>query len=81
TIWILKTLFEIIIFEDFGNRWSLSRPMLSLILINEEPLDQQQHLSVCFDKLMADITRSLDQNNRNRFTQNLNRFRTALRAV
>ncbi|XP_024031073.1 exportin-7 [Morus notabilis] len=91
---ILKTLFEIIIFEDCGNRWSLSRPMLSLILINEEmftsikgqilasfPLDQQQRLSPCFDKLMADVTRSLEQNNRDRFTQNLNRFKNGLRVV
>lgn len=91
---ILKSLFELIIFEDCGNRWSLSRPMLSLILINEEmftsvkghivasyPLDQQQHLSQCFDKLMEDITRSLEQNNRDRFTQNLNRFKNGLRVV
>ncbi|MBA0571126.1 hypothetical protein Golob_004717, partial [Gossypium lobatum] len=32
---ILKTLFEIVLFEDCGNQWSLSRPMLSLILISE----------------------------------------------
>jgi len=31
----LKTLFEIILFEECSNQWSLSRPMLSLILINE----------------------------------------------
>ncbi|KAL8529314.1 hypothetical protein ACS0TY_006656 [Phlomoides rotata] len=33
---ILKTLFEIVLFEDCNNQWSLSRPMLSLILINEQ---------------------------------------------
>ncbi|URE41774.1 hypothetical protein MUK42_06737 [Musa troglodytarum] len=33
---ILRTLFEIVLFEDCGNQWSLSRPMLSLILINEQ---------------------------------------------
>lgn len=33
---ILKTLFEIIIFEDAGNQWSLSRPILSLIMISEQ---------------------------------------------
>ncbi len=32
---ILKALFEIILFEECSNQWSLSRPMLSLILINE----------------------------------------------
>ncbi|KAH9752563.1 Importin N-terminal domain-containing protein [Citrus sinensis] len=81
---ILKTLFEIVLFEDCGNQWSLSRPMLSLILISEQvfsdlkaqilasqPVDQHQRLSVCFDKLMADVARSLDSKNRDKFTQNL----------
>ncbi|KMZ72113.1 putative Exportin-7 [Zostera marina] len=85
---ILKTLFEIVLFEDCTNQWSLSRPMLSLILISEQlfsdlkaqilssqPLDQQQRLSVCFDKLMADVARSLDSKNRDKFTQNLTVFR------
>ncbi|XP_077248975.1 ARM repeat superfamily protein isoform X2 [Tasmannia lanceolata] len=89
---ILKTLFEIVLFEDCGNQWSLSRPMLSLILINEQifsdlkaqilasqPLDQQQRLSLCFDKLMADVTRSLDSKNRDKFTQNLTIFRNDFR--
>ncbi|XP_014752514.1 exportin-7-B isoform X3 [Brachypodium distachyon] len=85
---ILKTLFEIIIFEDAGNQWSLSRPILSLIMISEQmfsdlraqilasqPVDQQQRLSQCFDKLMTDVTRSLEPKNRDRFTQNLTTFR------
>ncbi|XP_038711145.1 exportin-7 isoform X2 [Tripterygium wilfordii] len=89
---ILKTLFEIILFEDCGNQWSLSRPMLSLILINEQlfsdlkakilasqPVDQHQGLSLCFDKLMADVTLSLDPKNRDKFTQNLTVFRHEFR--
>ncbi|PKA58500.1 hypothetical protein AXF42_Ash008787 [Apostasia shenzhenica] len=85
---ILKTLFEIVLFEDCGNQWSLSRPMLSLILISEQvfsdlkvqilasqPSDQQQRLAACFDKLMADVNRSLDARNRDKFTQNLTIFR------
>ncbi|XP_047259343.1 exportin-7-A isoform X2 [Capsicum annuum] len=89
---ILKTLFEIVLFEDCGNQWSLSRPMLSMILISEEmfsslraqilssqPADLQQRLSLCFDKLMADITRSLDQKNRDKFSNNLTRFRNEFR--
>uniref|UniRef100_A0A7N2M263 Importin N-terminal domain-containing protein n=1 Tax=Quercus lobata TaxID=97700 RepID=A0A7N2M263_QUELO len=107
---ILSTLFEIIIFGDGGNQRNLSRPMLSLILINEElhyynigtegwtlkseetltnikgqilashPPDQQQQLSLCFEKLMADITRSLDLKNRDKFTQNLIRFKNEFRS-
>ncbi|XP_039174211.1 exportin-7 isoform X3 [Eucalyptus grandis] len=89
---ILKTLFEIVLFEDCGNQWSLSRPMLSLILISEQIfsdlkaqilasqlVDQHQRLSLCFDKLMADVTRSLDSKNRDKFTQNLTVFRHEFR--
>ncbi|KAG8480658.1 hypothetical protein CXB51_025204 [Gossypium anomalum] len=106
---ILKTLFEIVLFEDCGNQWSLSRPMLSLILISEQifadlkaqilasqgidavltmigtqyddvtPVDHHQRLSICFDKLMSDVTRSLDSKNRDKFTQNLTVFRHEFR--
>ncbi|GLJ18772.1 hypothetical protein SUGI_0335220 [Cryptomeria japonica] len=89
---ILKTLFEIVLFEDCANQWSLSRPMLSLILINEQifndlkaqilasqSLDQQPRLAQCFDKLMADVTRSLEARNRDKFTQNLTIFRHEFR--
>ena len=31
-----RTLFEVVLFEECTNQWSLSRPMLSLILINEQ---------------------------------------------
>ncbi|XP_015631473.1 uncharacterized protein [Oryza sativa Japonica Group] len=85
---ILKTLFEIIIFEDAGNQWSLSRPILSLIMISEQmfsnlraqilasqPVDQQQRLSQCFDKLMTDVATNLEPKNRDKFTQNLTTFR------
>ena len=81
---ILKTLFEIILFEECSNQWSLSRPMLSLILINEQiyqqlrqqiilqqPSDRQQHLAACLDKLMVDVQRNLEPKNRDKFTQNL----------
>ncbi|XP_034921262.1 uncharacterized protein [Populus alba] len=89
---ILKTLFEIVLFEDCGNQWSLSRPMLSLTIISEQifsdlkaqilasqPVDQHQRLALCFDKLMADVTRSLDSKNRDKFTQNLTVFRHEFR--
>lgn len=33
---ILTTLFELVLFEDVGNQWSLSRPLLALILVNED---------------------------------------------
>lgn len=89
---ILKTLFELVLFEDCPNQWSLSRPILSLILISEQifsdlktqilasqAVEQQQRLVLCFDKLMADVSRSLDSKNRDKFTQNLTVFRHEFR--
>ncbi|KAF1877740.1 hypothetical protein Lal_00038049 [Lupinus albus] len=86
---ILKTLFEDVILEDRGNQWSLGRAILSLILISEEMftnikaqilasyrVDQHQRLSLCFDKLMEDVTLSLDAKNRDKFSKNLTRFKT-----
>ncbi|WIA44165.1 hypothetical protein OEZ86_010498 [Tetradesmus obliquus] len=81
---ILRSLFEIILFEENSNQWSLSRPMLSLILINEavylqlrqqiivaQPPDKQPHLAACLDKLMTDVGSNLEPKNRDKFTQNL----------
>ena len=79
---LLSTLFEIVLFEDCHNQWSLSRPMLSLILINEQiypqlqaqiissqPASRQAHLSACLDKLMLEVQRNLEPKNRDLFTQ------------
>ncbi|KAK9671280.1 hypothetical protein RND81_12G019100 [Saponaria officinalis] len=89
---ILKTLFEIVLFEDTGNLWNLGKPMLSLILLSEEmytnlktqiiasqPVEKHQHLLKCFDILMGDITRSLDPRNREMFVQNLLKFKKEFR--
>ena len=47
---ILKALFEVVLFEECSNQWSLSRPMLSLILCNEAvypDLQRQVRARVC----------------------------------
>lgn len=85
---MLRTLFDIVLFEDCSNQWSLSRPMLSLILVNEgifndlkvqiavtQVAEKRARLAQCFDKLLTDVTRSLEPKNRDRFTQNLTAFR------
>jgi len=90
---ILKTLFEIVLFEDCSNQWSLSRPMLSLILLNEQvyndlkmqiiasqSTEKQQRLASCFEKLMDNVSRTLESKNRDKFTQNLTIFRHDFRA-
>ncbi|XP_052225839.1 exportin-7-like [Dreissena polymorpha] len=85
---MLQTVLNIIMFEDCRNQWSMSRPLLGLILLNEEyfsklresiitsqPQDKQQTMVQCFDGLMEGIERSLLTKNRDRFTQNLSLFR------
>lgn len=39
----LSTLFEVVLFEDCTNQWSMSRPMLSLILLNEQIYNELKH--------------------------------------
>ena len=85
---MLRTLFDIVLFEDCANQWSLSRPMLSLILVCEHqyvelkaqiaatmPPAKRGKMEGCFEKLMSEVTRSLESRNRDRFTQNLTVFR------
>uniref|UniRef100_A0A803MUK9 Exportin-7/Ran-binding protein 17 TPR repeats domain-containing protein n=1 Tax=Chenopodium quinoa TaxID=63459 RepID=A0A803MUK9_CHEQI len=44
-------------------------------ILASQPVEQQQRLVLCFDKLMADVSRSLDSKNRDKFTRNLTVFR------
>ena len=79
---LLNTLFEITLFQECANQWSLSRPMLTLILVNEQiypqmqeriiqsrPASRQSTLRACLSKLMDDVQRNLDPKNRDKFTQ------------
>uniref|UniRef100_T1H8L6 Importin N-terminal domain-containing protein n=1 Tax=Rhodnius prolixus TaxID=13249 RepID=T1H8L6_RHOPR len=85
---ILSTVLNVIMFEDCRNQWSMSRPLLGLILLNEEyfnqlreniirsqPADKQAAMAQWFENLMDSIERNLLTKNRDRFTQNLSLFR------
>ncbi|KAJ8703972.1 hypothetical protein PYW07_013266 [Mythimna separata] len=85
---LLATVLNVIMFEDCCNQWSMSRPLLGLILLNEEqfsrirqdmiaqqPRDKQAQLAHWFNGLMAGIEPNLLTKNRDRFTQNLSMFR------
>lgn len=37
---LLRSLFEMVLFEECSNQWSLSRPMLPLLLINSQAFEQ-----------------------------------------
>ncbi|XP_063632313.1 exportin-7-B [Cydia splendana] len=85
---LLATVLNVIMFEDCCNQWSMSRPLLGLILLNEEqfsriraemiaqqPRDKQPQLAQWFSGLMQGIEPNLLTKNRDKFTQNLSMFR------
>ena len=77
---MLSTILNIIMFEDCRNQWSMSRPLLGLILLNEDyfnqlrqsivsqqPSDKQSSMAQWFDNLMEGIERNLLTKNRDRY--------------
>ncbi|KAM5298237.1 LOW QUALITY PROTEIN: ran-binding protein 17 [Ctenodactylus gundi] len=85
---MMSVLMNTIVFEDCQNQWSVSRPLLGLILLNEkyfselrasltngQPLAKQETLVQCFRNLMEGVEQNLSVKNRDRFTQNLSIFR------
>lgn len=76
---ILSTVLNVIMFEDCRNQWSMSRPLLGLILLNEDyfnqmresiirsqPLDKQAAMVQWFENLMDGIERNLLTKNRDK---------------
>eukprot|EP01117_Protostelium_nocturnum_P010320 TRINITY_DN3708_c0_g1_i1.p1 TRINITY_DN3708_c0_g1~~TRINITY_DN3708_c0_g1_i1.p1 ORF type:complete len:1062 (-),score=375.41 TRINITY_DN3708_c0_g1_i1:42-3227(-) len=90
---IMEILLKKILFENIQNQWSLSRPILSLMLLNPQyfsqlesklievqPADRRPQLKKHFEEvLMSDIQLTLDQSNREKFSQNLNSFNQEVR--
>ncbi|KAF0883534.1 RBP17 protein, partial [Crocuta crocuta] len=85
---MMSVLMNTIVFEDCRNQWSVSRPLLGLILLNEkyfselraslinsQPPPKQEVLAQCFRNLMEGVEQNLSTKNRDRFTQNLSVFR------
>lgn len=81
---ILSTVLNVIMFEDCRNQWSMSRPLLGLILLNEEyfnqlreniirsqPPDKQAAMAQWFENLMDGIERNLLTKNRDRYVNYL----------
>lgn len=76
---MLSIIVNIIIFEDCRNQWSMSRPLLGLILLNEDyfnnlkqniisqqTVEKQSRMSSLFDILMEGIERNLLAKNRDK---------------
>ncbi|KAF9089866.1 Ran-binding protein 17 [Mortierella sp. AD031] len=86
--YLFLALFQAVAFENRSNYWSLSRPLLGLILLNRDFYneyingfiqsqlpDRQEHVQTAVNALMEGIECSLTTLNRDRFTQNITTFR------
>lgn len=89
---LTATLFNLLLFGPPQNHWAVMRPMLSLMLASESSFaaykdhllssqapESQAKLNEALTKLLADVNRSLDSANRDRFTQKLTAFRVTAR--
>jgi exportin-7 len=85
---LLNTMFSSLLFEDSSNQWTMSRPLLPLILIGTQYYedykskmvassgpDKKAVLQDAFAKLMDGVEQNLEATNRDKFTQNLTAFR------
>ena len=54
---MLQTVLNIIMFEDCRNQWSMSRPLLGLILLNAEYFEQLRDQVGMRDQVMNAITK------------------------
>lgn len=59
---ILTTLFEIVLFEECANQWSMSRPMLSLILLNEQIYSKLQSQIIASQPVTLSLCLSIHVN-------------------
>lgn len=89
---LMATLFNLLLFNSHANHWAVTRPMLSLMLASEESFtdyqagliatqspENREKLQEEFAKLTADVQRSVDTSNRDKFTQKLTMFRIGVR--
>eukprot|EP01034_Spumella_vulgaris_P021786 gene21786-27855_t len=89
---LMAVLFNSLLFASHANHWAVTRPILSLLLASEASFtdyqnqlistqapENQEKLREEFGKLTADIQRSVETANRDRFTQKLTMFRLNVR--
>ena len=77
-----------VMYRNLNTCWSISRPILSIILANEQIVGETKNailqtqpeanhakFSEAFGRMMIDISRNLETTNRDRFSQRVNIFR------
>lgn len=89
---MLSTLFSLLLYGNTVNQWSVSRPILSLMLANEEalnaykaqllasqPPEHHPRLLECFATMLDGVHLNLEPSNRDKFTQKLSSLRNVVR--
>eukprot|EP01059_Diplonema_ambulator_P037508 TRINITY_DN994_c0_g4_i2.p1 TRINITY_DN994_c0_g4~~TRINITY_DN994_c0_g4_i2.p1 ORF type:complete len:1121 (+),score=264.73 TRINITY_DN994_c0_g4_i2:54-3365(+) len=92
---VLGQMFHIVLFDEQANQWSISRPMLPLILVADPQLQQyqqtlmsriaegerQKRLHDAFEKLLEGVEPNLEQKTRDKFTGNVTAFKHNVRYI
>ncbi|KAF8941502.1 Exportin 7 [Dissophora ornata] len=86
--YLFLVIFQVVAFENRSNYWSLSRPLLGLILLNRDFYveytnnfvqsqlpDRQEQVQTAVNALMEGVEYNTATLNRDRFTQNITSFR------
>ncbi|KAJ1906505.1 hypothetical protein LPJ81_001316 [Coemansia sp. IMI 209127] len=87
-VYLLKTMLNIVLFEDRPNDWSFSRPLFCLIVLDRDlalqhtshvvqyqPTERRDDLVVALKGLLSATEFVLSTNNRDEFTQALSQYR------
>lgn len=90
---LFEVVIEVIVLEDSSFMWSLSKPLLGLIIVNEHSFEDvkryviakasnseetQGKLYEALSGLMNGVMRAMDTKNRDRFSKNFSSLRQAL---
>jgi exportin-7 len=91
---ILLLMFQLVMTGEFSSTWSISRPLLGLVilheqyflqmkeqLINQQIEERRPKLRQHFEELMAGVENSLQAKNKDRFTRNLYNFAQGVRSL
>jgi exportin-7 len=93
---LFRHVVEVIVLEDSSYMWTLSKPLLGLIIINEShfesiknlvmlkvtcSVENHEKLSKALNELMNGISRTLDAKNRDRFGKNFSSLRQVLGSI
>lgn len=91
---ILALILSLVVGGEFSSTWAISRPLLGLILLNEQSFvelkettvasqisERQQKMRTCLDELTNGVKDGLTAKNKDHFTRNLYTFAQVVRTI